>query len=153
MLPLWVWLAFAILASFFGSPADPISMLLALAYGLLSFCFGTVVGSRWHILLRLLLLMLWGVVSFAFAPLLIFGSTFVLPGVYYGALSVALGVWAWRHIRTGRLRVLVCFVVGFVIGFPIGPFGTAAGAVVGVILARRCLGERGRGNRGTNVDF
>jgi hypothetical protein len=137
LLPLWVWLAIAVPAAFFGSPADPIAMLLALAHGLLSFCFGTVIGSRSHILLRLLVLMLSSVMAFALAPLVVFSA-----GVCYGVFSVAAGVWAWRHIRHGRLRILVCFVVGFVIGSLIGPLGTSAGAVVGALLAKRSLGPR-----------
>ena len=55
LVPLWTWLTVAVLTAVFGTPADPICMLWALAYGLLSFCVGAVVGSRWHILLRIVL--------------------------------------------------------------------------------------------------
>jgi MFS family permease len=137
LIPLWGWLAIAVATSFFGTPADPVSMLIALAYGLISFCVGAALASSLHIVVRVL-------------PLIVCATTFCLAiatdGPYrgvvaacYAAVSIGMGFWAYRGINNGRKRILSCFGAGYVVGSLLGPFGTIAGAVLGTLLAKGSL--------------
>ena len=138
LIPLWIWLAIAVVTSFFATPADPISMLIALAFGLVCFCVGAVLGSSLHVVFRLLPLVLWiapaSWLAFSFG-----GPYFAIGAAVYGLSSVGIGVWTYRRIQHGRLRIISCFCIGYVLGSFVGALGTAAGAVIAVILARRSL--------------
>jgi hypothetical protein len=132
--PLWIWLAVAIAASFLGTPADPVSMYIALAYGLLAFIVGCVLTSRLHISVRVVALTFW----------LIPGVRIGLGGVWfigdmgcYGLMSLGMGVWAARSIPHRRQRILSLFCLGYAIGSLAGIYGILAGAAIAVRLATR----------------
>lgn len=136
--PLWIWLGIAVVTSFFGTPADPISTLIALAYGLGCFCFGAILGSSIPAVLRVLPLIVWAVPAACLA--MFFGHPYFIAGaIVYAAVSVAIGFWTCRSIHAGRLRLLASFCAGYVVGTTVGILGTIGGAVVATMLARRSL--------------
>ena len=136
---LWIWLAIAVVASFLGTPADPLSMFVALGYGLISFCLGAVCGLRGRIVLRGMSLILWIVIAIAYCFLYRGHFFLFVVSSLYGIISFAFGFWVCRRIQYGRLRILLSFSTGYLIGSMLGPLGTVAGAAVGAILAKRSL--------------
>jgi hypothetical protein len=132
--PLWSWLAVAIIASFFGTPADPVSMYIALAYGLLAFVVGCVLGSRLHLIVRGLALTLW-LVPGIFVGL--GGVWFIGDMGCYGLLSLGMGIWAVRSIPYQCPRIISSFCLGYVVGSLAGIYGILAGAIIAVRLATR----------------
>jgi len=151
LLPLWIWLGVAVAVSFFCAPADPVTELLALAFGLVCFGLGCVVGSFWHPMLRLLALVLWGA-AVGWLFLSADGLYFVSGAVLYSLVSMAAGAWAFRSIEHGRSRILTSFCGGYVIGSFAGILGTLAGAVLGALLAERCVRPITKEPTGTGGD-
>ena len=142
LLPLWIWLGIAVIASFVGTPADPVSMLIDLAYGLISFLVGAVLGSSLHIVLRCIPALLWCGVRLTLlqTPLATeFTAYYATVHVSYMATSIAFGYWASRRLGTGRFRILLWFSIGYALGSVVCVIGTVAGAVTGAFLARRSL--------------
>jgi hypothetical protein len=135
--PLWIWLAAGTLMPFFGTPADPVSMLIAMAYGLVSFCIGCVLGSSASVWLRGLCLVLWLAPSGSIG--LGFSSFFLGDMLLFGLASSAMGVWACRSLEARRLRILASFAAGFIAGSFAGLIGTVGGAVLATLLANRSL--------------
>jgi hypothetical protein len=116
-------------------------MLIALAYGLVCFGVGSILGSSLHVLLRVLPLVLWVVPAIWFPP---FGGERYYPfysalSAFYALVSIGIGAWACRSIQHGRLRILSSFCGGYVLGSIVGILGTVVGAVVATIVAKRCL--------------
>ncbi len=138
LLPLWIWLGIAVGVSFFCTPADPVTVLLALAFGLICFGLGCVVSSFWHPMLRLLTLVLWGA-TVVWLFLSADGLYFVSGVALYSLVSLVAGVWAYRAIQHGRIRILASFCGGYVIGSFAGILGTVAGAILGALLAKCSL--------------
>jgi MFS family permease len=147
LLPLWIWLAFAAVTSFFGTPADPISMLAALAYGLISFVVGAVLGSSLPVFLRVLPALLWAGLGLWLA-LSVSEPVYVAGHILYASVSIVIGAWTSRFIQRGRVRILAFFCTGYVLGSIVGIVGTVAGAVVATILAIRSLQQRDLGGDG-----
>ena len=139
LLPLWIWLAGSVLASWLSAPADPISMIMALGCGLVCFCAGAVLGSR--VYLGMLAAIICLALS-ALLPVVSFGWGWpysAVVSVVYGFVSIVAGAWACRSIQHGRLRILISFSLGYVIGCLFGVLGVVVGAVAGAILAKRSL--------------
>jgi hypothetical protein len=147
LLPLWIWLAMAVLTSFLGTPPDPWSMLMALAYGLLSFGIGAMLGSSLHVLLQILLLAVW--VTITCLPIIWGGDRHIMlsfAATCYGLASIAMGIWACCCFRSGRLRILSGFCIGYAMGLIFfDPLGPIVGAVLGALLAKRFLPLADRG--------
>lgn len=136
--PLWIWLAIAAATSFFGTPADPISMLIALAFGLGCFCTGAMLGSSMPMVLRVFPFIAWSVPAVWLAGSL--GHPYFIAGaVFYAAASVGIGYWTCGTIRVGRVRILVSFCAGYVLGSIFGILGTVGGAVLATMLAQRSM--------------
>jgi hypothetical protein len=144
LLPLWIWLAVAVLTAWIATPADPLSLILSLAYGLICFWAGIVLGSRINLVLRLLPLSLW--CAFEIWSLVSISPDadhpgwqifFLVVSVCYGSFSIAFGAWSFRSIQYGRLRILAIFSLGYILGTLFGPLGTVVGAVLSTIFARR----------------
>ncbi len=141
--PLWIWLAIAALASVFGTPADPYSMLFALAYGLVCFWIGVVLASAAYFVLRILPLVLF--VAAAIWGLAVTGGDLALDVMlWYGAMSIACGAWAFRAIHHVPWRILAGFSFGYALGIIGGPAGVIVGAVFGAELARRLPRKQSR---------
>ena len=138
LLPLWIWLAIAVLTSFLGTPADPISLLIALAYGLVSFCVGAMLGSSLNMIVRVLPVIFWAIPAI-FLAISSGGFYFFVGAVCCGLASIMIGFWSCRRIQRGRLRILAWFCAGYILGSIVGALGTVAGAVLGAILAKRSL--------------
>lgn len=138
LIPLWIWLGVAVAISVLGTPADPISMLLALAYGLISFWVGAILSSPLNVIVRVIPGIIWIIPAIALAVMNV-ASYFMVVGLCYLVVSIVMGFWAWRRIRNRRLRIALCFSAGYVLGSVVGPLGTVAGAVIGAILAKRSL--------------
>lgn len=134
--PLWIWLSSAIVLSLVGSPAELISIAMALAHGLVSFWVGVVLGSSLNVTARVVLALLLFVLAIT---LLIMASMIVIVGVCYLIVSILTGAWATRRLVRGRLRILSCFSLGYVLGSMMGPLGTVGGAVVGTLFAKRTV--------------
>ncbi len=142
LLPIWIWLGIAVIASFVGTPADPVSLLIALAYGLISFLVGAVLGSSLHIVLRCIPALLWCGAHLALrqTPLAAeFTAYYATVHVSYITSSIAFGYWASRRLGTARFRILLWFSIGYALGSVVCVIGTVAGAVTGAFLARRSL--------------
>jgi MFS family permease len=127
--PLWIWLAIMVLTTFLGTPADPISKPLALAYGLLCFWVGYILGSRTRLILRLLPLVLCIAAAAWLTSLTV--HYHIAISACYGLMSIGIGMWANRRIQRGQLRIVACFSAGYAIGSLVGPLGTVLGAAVG----------------------
>ncbi|MGM0488294.1 MAG: hypothetical protein ACQESR_16215 [Planctomycetota bacterium] len=140
LFPLWIWLGVAVLASFFGTPPDPISMIIALAYGLISFWVGAILGSSLKMSVRIIPAVLWCIPAIALALLnsLYF---FLVVWLCYLMVSIIIGFWASRRINNGRLRIILYFSAGYVLGSVVGALGTVAGAVLGALLAKSSLAK------------
>lgn len=138
LLPLWIWLAIAVVASFLGTPADPTSLLVALANGLISFSVGVILGLPINMMIRLIPAVLWTFPAIALA-LVNGGSFFIIVALCYVVASIAIGFWASRRIINGRFWIILCFAAGYVLGSAVGILGTVTGAVLGAILAKRSL--------------
>lgn len=140
LFPLWIWLGVAVLASLLGTPPDPMSMIMALAYGLVSFWVGAILGSSLTASVRIIPAVLWCVPAIALTLLnsLYF---FMVVWLCYLLVSIIIGFWAWRRISNGRLRIILYFSVGYVLGSVVGALGTVAGAVLGALLAKRSLAK------------
>jgi len=138
LLPLWIWLAIAVIMSTCATPADPASMFIALAYGLVCLCVGAVLGSSLHLAPRALPLILW-IVPAAWLALSFGNHYFAIGAAIYGAVSIWIGACACWRIQYGRLRILTCFCAGYVLGSVLGILGTVGGAVLAALLARRSL--------------
>ena len=151
LLPLWIWLGIAVGVSFFCTPADPVTELLALALGMICFGLGCVVGSHWHPMLRFFPLVLWGAIVIW---LLIsdWGLYFVCGVVLYAFVSMVAGAWAFRSIEQGHIRILTSFCGGYVIGSFVGVLGTVAGGILGALLAERSVRPTTRGPAGAGGD-
>jgi len=139
MLVLWSWLGVAVAISFLATPADPVSMLIALAYGLMSFWVGAILGSSLNVFARVIPAVIWIIPAVFFA--LGMASYFLAVWIAYPIISIVMGFWAWRRISNGRLRVILLFSAGYVLGSLFGPLGTVGGAVLGGILAKKSLGR------------
>ncbi len=151
LLPLWLWLGIAVGVSFFCTPADPVTVLLALAFGMICFGLGCVVGSHGHPVLRLFPLVLWGAVV-VWLVLSDWGTYFVSVAVLYSLVSMVAAAWAFRSIEHGRIRILTSFCGGYVIGSFVGVLGTVAGAILGAFLAERSVRPITRGPVGVGGD-
>lgn len=159
LLPLWIWLAGAIFMGLVSAPYDPISVLLVLAFGLVSLSVGALLASNISGIPRLWVLILWlPLILFSMSPA-IFSSTghhlpwvvrigWVIETASYGAGSVGVGYWACRRIQFGRLRIFLWFCLGCaggtfagmdILGPKLGLLGTAGGTVLAALLARRSL--------------
>jgi hypothetical protein len=148
LLPLWTWLFVVVLTSILGTPADPISMLIPLIFGLISFWVGAILGSKVHLIVRLLPLIPWIAVAAWFAR----GGfdLFTIIVQCLGVISIVMGAWSSRRIRRGRFRIIGSFSVGYVLGTIAGPLGTAVGAVTATVLARRSVHAPGLQTRKMN---
>ena len=138
LFPLWIWLGIAVVASWLGTPADPQSMFIALAYGLVSFCAGAILGSSLNIIVRVV------PVIIVVVPVIYFvlpdGGYYAVVALCYVLACIPLGFWACRIIGSGRLRIISCFCAGYVLGTIAVPLlGTVVGAALGAILAKRSL--------------
>lgn len=140
MLVLWIWLGVAVAISFLGTPADPVSMLIALAYGLISFWVGAILGSSLNMIARVISAVIWIIPAVVFA-LAGVASYFLTVGIGYLVISIVMGFWTWRRINNGRLRIILFFSAGYVLGSVLGPPGTVGGAVLGGILAKKSLAK------------
>ncbi len=138
LLPLWIWLGIAVLTSFLAVPADLISILIALAYGLVSFWVGAILGSSLSRGARVASSLLWCILATALT-LWNVPSYSVVVSLCYLMASIALGFWASHRISNGRFRIILCFSVGYLLGSVVGVLGTIAGAALGVILAKSSL--------------
>lgn len=138
LLPLWLWLAVAVVVSFLGTPADPASMVIALAYGLVSFCVGAVLGSSANLFVRVIPSVLWIIPTIALV-LLTADPYFILSALCYLIVSIVFGFWASRRIKRGRLRIILGFAAGYILGLIDGGQWTVVGAVLGTLLAERSL--------------
>lgn len=148
LLPLWIWVVMAVVISYLGMPGDPLTHLLALAYSLVSFCTGAMYASSLRRFARMLPLAAWVLLMVLLACWLL-----SLGRVHYSAwmllccatVSIGMGFWACRRIKTGRLRTLSGFCAGYAAGalcgaWGFGPaLGTAATALLGGLLAHRTL--------------
>ena len=116
-------------------------MILMLVFGLVSFGIGAALGLRINL----------GILA-AITPLALFvilGAAVLWWSLPYSGVilaahslaSIAAGAWACRSIHRGRLRILICFSLGYVIGCLFGALGVVVGAVVGAISAKRSLGK------------
>ncbi|MCE9547452.1 MAG: hypothetical protein K8T25_18425 [Planctomycetia bacterium] len=135
--PLWTWLTIALLISAFVAPADPFSMLLSLAYGLLCFWAGCIAGSRTNVIVRIAVLILWLIAAIAIDVSI--RQTFAAIAAFYGLASIVCGAWAFRRLGEGRLRILALFSAGYFLGSVLGPLGTAGGSVLGALVARKLV--------------
>lgn len=135
---LWVWLILAVSVSLWGSPADPISIWLALAFGLLAFGVGAVQAASLPRVVRLVFLIAWLI---AVGGLSIWGgvSATMVGAWIYGLGSIGLGWTASARLSEGRTRIVFAFCAGYVFGSILGPLGTIAGAITGALLARGTL--------------
>ncbi len=134
--PLWVWLVIAGVASIAGTPADPYSMLVGLAYGLICFWVGIVLATEVWLVLRIVPLVLF--VAAAVSLVIVAEWDFNLGVMLcYGVVSIAYGVRCYRAIRDRPLCTLTGFSLGYVLGIVAGPPGSIFGALLGVWLARR----------------
>jgi hypothetical protein len=115
-----------------------------LAYGLISFSVGAILGSSLNTIARVIPAILWIIPAIPLA-LLNAGPYFIIGSFCYLVVSIAIGFWASRRIGNGRLRIILYFVVGYVLGSVVGPIGTIAGAVLGAVLAKRSLPTPNRG--------
>ena len=129
--PLWIWLGVAVAVSFLGTPADPITMLIALAFGLTCFIIGCAASSVSHLFLRALLIIGALLVGIKLVEL---WKDWPVASVYAFA-SMGFGYWACRSIESGKLRIITAFCGGYVFGSILGMVGTVGGAVAGAILA------------------
>ncbi|QDU54689.1 hypothetical protein [Aeoliella mucimassa] len=137
MMPMRLWLLVAVVGSLLGSPADPLSMLLAMASGLALFCGGVIAGSRLPLVLR-------GVAIVA--SVLLWATMIPWTGDYalmyagintaYAIASLAMGCWTARS-EGYRPAILIGFSLGFLLGSLFGPLGMAGGAVLGAYLGSR----------------
>jgi len=133
--PLWVWLVIALVTSWFGTPADPYSMLVALAYGLVCFWVGVVLAAGRCLVLRIMPLVLF--VAAAVSLLIAAGWDFNLGVMLcYGVVSIVCGAWGYRVIHDRPLRILPGFSVGFALGRVAAPPGPVLSALLGIWLAR-----------------
>jgi hypothetical protein len=150
--PLWIWAVVSALTSLLGAQQDPIAMILVLAFGLISFCTGTVLASTLHVAIRVLPLVSVAILTFSYTA----HDTYIATAaVCYGLLCVGMGAWACKEIRFGHLRILSSFCGGYAFGsIPIaltttigaiwattlGAFAATAIATVAAIYAKRSLG-------------
>lgn len=136
---LWVWVILAVSASLIVSPADPISIWLALAFGLLAFGVGAVQAASLPRAVRLVPLIAWLIGAGALTTIWGgMGGTMVGIGIY-GLGSIGLGWCASARLSEGRTRIVLAFCAGYVFGSILGPLGTIAGAITGALLARGTL--------------
>lgn len=136
--PLWIWLAFAIVTSVFGTPADPLSMLLASVFLLGCFCVGAIVAGSSSFVLRIISAVACSVPA-AFFVSMFDHPYFVVGAGVTGAISIAMGAWACRLIHRGRLRILACFSAGYLVGSLVGLLGTIGGAIMAAAIAQSSL--------------
>ena len=71
-------------------------MLIALAYGLISFVVGAMLGSSLKMTVRILPVTVW-IVPTVFLAFSSGGAYFVVGTLCYGLASTAIGFWACRH--------------------------------------------------------
>jgi hypothetical protein len=137
--PLWIWLGFAVLMWFCVAMLNPAFMFIALVYGLISFCAGAISTSSLPLLLRMLSLMAW----ITYTGRLLRASDGLAYGLLWaciGLVSIGMGIWAYRKISDGRVRIFTCFCLGYILGaILLGVIGTVAGATFGALIARRWL--------------
>ena len=144
--PLWIWLAISAAIALLGTPADPISQLVALAYGLAFFCGGSILASRLPIVIRVVPLLLW------LAPAGWLASSFghvnvIIGAMIYALVSIVMGHRAHRSIHYRRGQILGAFYCGYVVGSLAGILGTIGGAVLMTLITRHYWG-RGRPETG-----
>ncbi len=139
--PLWIWLVIAAVTSVLGTPADPYSMLVALAYGLVCFWVGVVLATGSWLVLRIVPLVLFVAAALWVATVaewdLHLGVIFL-----YGVVSIACGVWCYLTIHDRPLCTLTGFSLGYGLGIIAGPPGSILSASLGVWLARRLCRKR-----------
>jgi hypothetical protein len=136
-MPLWIWLGMSVVTGFFGTPADPVSVLTFLSIGLVYFWAGAILASSLNIVIRVLPAILCIVAAIPFVGVGFHGVVLLS----YCAGSMLFGFWASRSIDTGRFRIIACFSAGYVLG-------CVFGAVLGAILAKGSLREHS-GDGGT----
>ncbi|RCS42120.1 hypothetical protein DTL42_20025 [Bremerella cremea] len=142
LIPLWMWLPLSIAAAYFGTPADPISELIAMGINLLWLWIGTAIGALSYWPLRfatvLGLGLPLGVLTFLLGP-------YYLPAgaVIYILANLCLGALSWRSIPQGRLTILGGLSLGYVVGSILCLVGSLplgiAGSLAGYLAAQKSL--------------
>lgn len=151
--PIWSWLAIAILTTIFGVPADPLSALVCLGWGLIFFLVGVFLGTSASVVLRVLIVLgLCQVGAYVALTYVRMGrgppiewAILATVGWCYTVASISCGHWASWKVGPGMRRIVLCFGAGYTLGLLLGPLGVIAGSVAGVSLARKSLASaRGR---------
>lgn len=141
---IWFWLIASLLFCFSGTVADPVTKLIGLVNGLLSFLGGAAYNSSRRVRNRRSFRVALAILGIAVAgamnapcliPLVNAPSLFAAWLVYIFA-SIASGCLAARQIKRGPVRILASFTIGMVLGTLIGGLlGMVGGGVAGTLLA------------------
>lgn len=128
----------------FVTPADPLSMAIAMAVALSCFLLGVI----WAAVLKAPVL---GPTLIAFSLSASVLALALLPSptstlILFHTANVVLGVFACRLVIQGRRLIFSVLGVAFMLGFLLGPVGVVILTVLGVIVANRNINLR-RGSR------
>lgn len=134
-MPLYIWLGSAVVVFVLDTPADPISILPAMASGLATLWIGMVIGSSINLTIRILFAVIWGipVVLLAFVST---GSYAAVGLLCHSLAGLNFGFWMCRRFERGAFRLMAYLSVGYVLGSVLGIMGAV---FLGAILAERSL--------------
>ena len=135
LIPLWVWLGVAVVASVVFTPSDPISMLFILLPSLILLWVGLGLVTAKSRIVQVPLLLL------VIAPLILLamyvGIFNTWTAAWYVAINTSLATFAAWRLGDRRWKVITYFTIGYLLGSLLLATGTIAGAIVATLMAVR----------------
>jgi hypothetical protein len=136
---IWIWIPTAIFGAMLATPADFLSMLLALAFALPCFLVGVAWGAQLSEKLRWIVTIVCSIVSglLAAATWYSMGPVFIAIAGLFTIANITLGYKSGVSVLHNRFRIFGSLVVSFTIGLLLGPIGIIILTVPSVLIANR----------------
>ena len=137
LLYIWIWLPTAIFGAMLATPADFLSILLAMAFALPCFLVGVAWGSELSEKSRWTLIIVCSILSGLLAAVTWYsmGPDFIVIAILFTIVNVALGYKSGGSVLHNRFRIFGALVVSFTIGLLLGPIGIIILTVPSVLIA------------------
>ena len=139
LLYIWIWLPTAIFGAMLATPADFLSMLMALAFALPCFLVGVAWGSDLSRKSRWIFTIALSILSGLFAAMTwnSMGPIYSVIAIFFTIVNISLGYKSGVSVVRNRFRIFGTLVVSFTLGLLLGPIGIIILVVPSVLIANR----------------
>lgn len=136
---IWIWLPTAIVGAMLTTPADILSMLLAMAFALPCFLVGVAWGSELSEKSRSIIMIVCSILSglIAAATWYSMDAMQIAIAILFTMVNMMLGYKSGVSVLYHRRRVFGALVASYAFGLMLGPIGIIILTVPSVLIANR----------------